>query len=48
MSLDIRKVQEINKSTVAVTLPKEYGLKKGDLIRFEKIDEITFKITKMC
>ncbi len=32
---------------VDVTIPKEYGFKKGDLVKFERLNDDSFKITKI-
>ncbi len=48
MSLDIRKVQQLSDSTTGISIPKEYGFKRGDLVKFERLDDKTFKIVKIA
>ena len=47
MPYETRKVQLIGKTTTSISIPMEYGFKKGDCIKVEQIDENTVKLTKV-
>ena len=42
-----RKVFKFGENTTAVSLPKEFNIKAGSYLAFEKIDENSFKIVKV-
>lgn len=44
---DTRKVFKFGENTIAVSLPKELGIKIGSRVAFEKIDENSFKVIKV-
>ena len=47
MSFKVRIVQLIAGSTPTISIPTEYGFKKGDSVKVEQIDEKTVKLTKV-
>ncbi len=44
---DTRKVFKFGENTTAVSLPKEFGIKAGTYLAFEKIDDNSFKVIKV-
>jgi len=43
----MRKVQELLGGTITVSIPIEYGFKKGEHVKVEQLDDNTVKITKV-
>lgn len=44
---DLRRTFKFGESTIATSIPKELGIKIGDYLSFEKIDDNNFKITRV-
>ena len=47
MSYEMRKVQELLGGTLTVSIPIEYGFKKGDHVKVEQLDDNSVKVTKV-
>jgi len=48
MSFEVRKVQLIAGVTPTISIPVEYGFKKGESVKVEQIDKNTLRLTKIC